>query len=135
MQRKNVILLLSSFLVLIAAFGLSPEGRSASYSTDSIPTMGGEIRITPINHATFMLQFGGKVIVVDPTGQGHYTDLAQADLILITDIHGDHMDRPSVDKLKKPSTIVVAPASVAKTITEAQVINNGEKKTIGGGST
>ena len=37
-----------------------------------------------------------------------------------------------MDKLKKESTIVVAPAAVAKTITEAQVISNGEKKTIAG---
>jgi len=132
MQRKNAPVLLSSILVLIAVCGLSPQGRSASYSTDSIPTMGGEIRITPMNHATFMMQYGGKVIVVDPTGQADYSDLPKPDMILITDIHGDHMDKATVDKLKKPSTVVVAPAAVAKTITEAQVINNGEKKTIEG---
>ena len=132
MQRKNVPVLLSSILVLIAAFGLSPQGRSASYSTDTIPTLGGEIRITPINHAAFLLQYGGKVIVVDPTGQGDYSDLPMPDLILVTDVHADHMDRVTIDKLKKPSTIVVAPPAVAKTITEAQTISNGEKKTIEG---
>ena len=33
-----------------------------------------------------------------------------------------------IDKLKKAGTVVVAPPAVAKTITEAQTINNGEKK-------
>jgi len=36
-----------------------------------------------------------------------------------------------VDKLKKETTVVIAPAAVAKTILEAQVINNGEKKKFG----
>ena len=131
-MRTNGLLLLCSMVVV--AFGISfpPQVQSASYASDAIPAANGEIRVTPINHATMMLQFGGKVIGVDPTGQGDYTDLPKADLILITDIHGDHMDRASIDKWKKPSTVVVAPASVAKTITEAQVINNGEKKTIAG---
>jgi L-ascorbate metabolism protein UlaG (beta-lactamase superfamily) len=132
MPRKNVTSLLSSILLLVVAFGLSSQGRSASYSSDAIPTLGGEIRITPMNHATFMLQYGGKVIVVDPTSQADYTAIPKPDLILVTDIHGDHMDRAAIDKLKKASTIVLAPIAVAKTITEAQSISNGEKKTVDG---
>jgi L-ascorbate metabolism protein UlaG (beta-lactamase superfamily) len=119
-------------MLLSASFGLSPQAYSKTYDSDVIPTLNGDLRITPINHATLMLQFGGKVIAVDPTSQGDYSALPKADLILVTDIHGDHMDRASIDKMKKASTIVVAPAAVAKTIAEAQVINNGEKKTIGG---
>jgi L-ascorbate metabolism protein UlaG (beta-lactamase superfamily) len=81
-----------------------------------------------------MLEFGGKVIHVDPVGgQGaDYTGLPQADLILITDLHPDHMDRAMIDKLKKAGTIVLAPAAVQKTITEAQIIANGDKKTVAG---
>ena len=123
---------LSFVLLLLAALSFVSPARSATYSADAIPTLNGELRITPINHATLMLQFGGKVIGVDPTGEGDYSDLPKADLILITDIHPDHMDRPSIDKWKKASTIVVAPSAVAKTITEAEVVYNGEKKTIGG---
>ena len=58
--------------------------------------------------------------------------LSKADLIIVTDVHGDHQDRDKIDLLKKAGTIVVAPRAVASTITEAQVINNGEKKTIAG---
>jgi len=48
------------------------------------------------------------------------------DLILITDIHGDHMDAADVAALSKSGTLVIAPASVAKTITQAKVLANGE---------
>ncbi|MBI1956225.1 MAG: MBL fold metallo-hydrolase [Acidobacteria bacterium] len=104
-----------------------------SRQTDTIATSGGDLRITPIQHASLMLEFGGKVIHVDPVGQGaDYSGLPPADLILITDVHGDHQDRAMIDKLKKAGTVVVAPPAVAKTITEAQTISNGEKKTVAG---
>ncbi len=132
MKKQRFILLLSATAVLALGTSLAPEARSATYPSDVIKTSSGDLKITPINHATLYLEQGGKVIAVDPTGQGDYSDLPKADLILITDIHGDHMDRASIDKIKKPSTIVVAPPAVAKTITEAQTVSNGEKKTIAG---
>ena len=102
--------------------------------TDTIPTSKGDLKITPIVHASLMLQWDGKVIQIDPSGVvgGDFTMLAKADLIIVTDVHGDHQDRDKIDLLKKAGTIVVAPRAVAATITEAQVINNGEKKTIAG---
>ena len=103
-----------------------------SHQTDTIAAAGGDLRITPIQHASLMLEFGGKVIYADPVSQGaNYTGLPQADLIL-TDVHGDHLDAAMVNKLKKSSTIIVAPGAVAKTISEAQVIGNGEKKSVAG---
>ena len=53
-------------------------------------------------------------------------------MIFITDIHGDHMDPAKIAEIKKDGTVIVAPAAVAKTVTEATVINNGESKTIAG---
>jgi L-ascorbate metabolism protein UlaG (beta-lactamase superfamily) len=79
-----------------------------------------------------MLEFGGKVIHIDPWGQGDYTGLPRADVIFITDIHGDHMDPAKIADLKKDGTVIVAPAAVAKTVTEAIVMANGERKTIAG---
>lgn len=113
-------------LLLICALALG-----AAVSPDTEKTAGGDLVITPIHHGSLMLQFAGKVIHVDPWSQGDYSSLPRADYILITDIHGDHMDKAMADKLKKDSTVILAPAAVAKTITEAQVINNGEKKKFG----
>ena len=75
-----------------------------------------------------MIEAGGKVIHVDPVGPELYDGVPQADLILITDIHGDHMAPPSIAKVKKADTVIIAPAAVAKTVTEAKVLANGESQ-------
>ena len=92
---------------------------------DTIETAQGPLKITPIKHASLMLEFQGKVIHIDPWSQGDYSGLPKADVIMITDIHGDHMDPAKINEVKKSGT-------VAKTVTEATVFNNGESKTIAG---
>ena len=86
----------------------------------------GQVEIIPITHGSVVLKWQDKTIYVDPWSQGDYQELPAADLILITDIHGDHMDPEQVAKVKKTDTVIVAPASVQKTITEAQILNNSE---------
>jgi len=94
---------------------------------EEFPTSAGTVKITPVRHASVLIEAGGKVIYVDPS-QGDYDGLPPADLVLLTDIHGDHMDPKTLAKVKKASTVVIAPAAVAKTMTEAQVMANGETK-------
>ncbi len=112
----------------IAAPARQPHGRPA----DKIPASGGTIAITPINHATLQIAFGAHVIDVDPVAQGNYTSLSAPDIILVTDIHGDHLDPATVGKLKKATTKVVAPAAAAARLDGAIVIANGETKTVDG---
>jgi L-ascorbate metabolism protein UlaG (beta-lactamase superfamily) len=101
-------------LVLSAgAFAAAPEQFSTSK---------GALQITPIQHASLMLQAGGKVMYIDPA-QGNYDGRPRADYILITDIHGDHMAPAVVDKLKTPSTVILAPAAVCATIKSASAIS------------
>ncbi|MBI4465367.1 MAG: MBL fold metallo-hydrolase [Acidobacteria bacterium] len=120
-------------LVLLENISLWGQERAASsLETDVIQTSSGELKITPIGHASLMLEFGGKVIHVDPVGAAVYFRLPKADLILLTDIHQDHLNPPTIDRLKKVGSVVVAPPAVAETIHEAQIIRNGEKKTVAG---
>jgi L-ascorbate metabolism protein UlaG (beta-lactamase superfamily) len=110
-------------LVLISAsFGIC-----AVRPSDTFETSAGAVKITPIQHASLMIEAGGKVIQVDPVGD-FYDGLPKADLILLTDIHGDHMSPPTIAKIKKDDTVIVAPAAVQKTVTLAEVLNNGETK-------
>jgi len=135
MLRKTMGACLCGALVFGAVKTAGLVAQSAGQrASDVIQTAQGDLRITPINHASLMLELAGKVIQVDPVGGqgGDYTGLPPADLILLTDIHPDHMDRAMIDKLKKPGTIVLAPPAVQKTITEAETISNGEKKTVAG---
>ena len=111
---------------------LSPVANLLAGSTDSVQTAEGVLKITPVTHGSLMLEFKGKVIHIDPWGRGDYTGLPKADLILITDIHGDHLDPAQVKKLKKSGTQVVAPQAVAQSVTEAVVLHNGQKKVVAG---
>jgi L-ascorbate metabolism protein UlaG (beta-lactamase superfamily) len=96
-----------------------------------LSTSAGLVKITPINHATLMLEGGGKVILVDPTSAGNYEGLPQADIVLITDIHGDHMDPKILPTVQKSGAVIFASEAVAKTVTTATVIRNGETKMAG----
>jgi L-ascorbate metabolism protein UlaG (beta-lactamase superfamily) len=101
-------------------------------AADTIPASGGNITIQPINHATLELTYGGKVIDVDPVAQASFTGLAAPDIILITDIHQDHLDPSTVAKRKKETTKIVAPPAAASQLQNAIVIKNGEAKDVDG---
>ena len=111
----------ATLFLAVAAWAAAPEEFSTSRGT---------VQIIPIQHASLMLKAGGKVMYVDPA-QGTYDGLPPADYILITDIHGDHMAPAVVEKLKKPSTVIVASKTVAEKVSGAIVMANGDTKTIG----
>jgi len=94
-------------------------------------TSAGIVKITPVQHASVMIEAGGQVIHIDPWSNGNYDGLPAADVILITDIHGDHMDPKILPKVSKSGTVILAPAAVAETVKNATVIRNGETKTMG----
>jgi len=58
---------------------------------------GGNITITPLQHATVQVEYGGKVIQVDPA-QGDVTKAKPGILVLVTDIHGDHLNPDLIAK-------------------------------------
>src|ERR1700758_3840524 len=76
-------------------FALVPFGLAAA-QTQTFPTSAGPVKITPLNHASTLIVAGGKTIYLDPAKPAKLTGLPKADLILITDIHGDHMDPASI---------------------------------------
>jgi L-ascorbate metabolism protein UlaG (beta-lactamase superfamily) len=99
--------------------------------TEIFQTKAGELKITPIRHASLMIEAGNKVIHIDPWSQGNYEGMPKADIILITDIHGDHMDPKAIELVRKADTQIIAPAAVVKTVTNATAMANGETKTLG----
>jgi hypothetical protein len=128
MRQVIVICALISLLSLNAFSAATPNRQS-----DEIMTSKGILRLRPLYHGSVMLEFEGKIIHIDPWSQADYTGLPQADLILSTHTHADHMDAMLINKLKKPTTTIVAPAAVADTLNGAvgivKTISNGEKKT------
>ena len=114
----------------LLVFGLLAMAQ-AHRPVQEFATAAGPVKITPIQHASLMMEAGGRVIHLDPWSSGNYDGLPAADLILITDIHGDHLDPKLLPKVSKAGTIILAPAAVAETVKEATVIRNGETKTVG----
>ncbi len=114
------------------AFGAVAPNRQA----DVVETSKGPLKITPLYHGSVMLEFGGKIIDVDPWGQADYSGLPQADLIVITHTHADHMDAALLKTLRKDGTILVGPPAVTDTLNgtvgDTDAISNGEKKTFMG---
>jgi L-ascorbate metabolism protein UlaG (beta-lactamase superfamily) len=116
-MKFTATLLFSAALVLPAL---------AADQTQIFSTQGNAVRITPIYHATAQITEGRDTIYIDPAKPAKIDGMTPGDLILITDIHGDHMDADDVKALSKAGTLVIAPAAVAKTITQARVLANGE---------
>jgi L-ascorbate metabolism protein UlaG (beta-lactamase superfamily) len=116
---------------------LTCAALQASPTSDTLKTDNGDLTISPIEHATFVLRWNGKTIFVDPTGGGErFTSYGKPDVILVTDIHGDHFDAPTLAAVRTASTTLIVPAAVADKMGDekgnAKVLANGEKTLVNG---
>ena len=117
------------FILAAGAQAQMPRQTQLARPVQTFDTSAGPVKITPVYHASLEIEAGGKVIIIDPAKPANFAGLPQADLILITDIHGDHLDPTLIKTESKDGTQIIAPAAVAKTVTTAKVIGNGEKTT------
>lgn len=114
---------------LAAAMAIAVSGLALG-ATDAIPAAGGPIQITPLYHASVQIEYGGKVIQIDPTKEGNAFAPKQANLIFVTDIHGDHFQPDALAAVRGPSTTVVGPQVVADKLPGIIVMHNGETRTV-----
>ena len=119
-----------TFVLTLMTIG--PLMMPAAPPADKIPAKGGDITIQPLNHATLQIAYANHVIDVDPTAQAGYTGLAAPDIILITDIHGDHFDPATIAKIRKAPTKIVAPAAAAPKLENPIIFANGDVKQVDG---
>jgi len=115
-------------LTVVSLFALGVLAQ-ASAEPQVFPTAAGPVKITPLYHASTLIEAGGKVIYVDPAKPAKFDGLPKADLILITHTHGDHMDPDSIKAISKADTEIISSEAVAQTVTTAKRIANGETKT------
>jgi len=101
---------------------------------DKFPAAGGDIEITPIIHASVQLEHAGKVIQIDPWSVGDLSRAKPADLILITDDPGHHLDPKAIERLGKPGAPIVIPPTkrAAGLIPDGIPLANGESKVVAG---
>lgn len=123
---KQILSFFSLFaLALVPAWG--------QYDSDVVKTSGGDLEMFFIGHGTLMFQFSDLVIHIDPTTrEADYSDLPDADLILVTHQHGDHLDLTAINQIMKKGTRVVMTETCLDQLEDFQatVMKNGDKETI-----
>ena len=128
MKLSNIF----SFLIIFL-FSTSIVGQQ-----QTIPTNNGNVLLTPILHATMVLEWNGKTVYIDPYGGAdRFDNFANADLVLITHIHGDHLNKTTLGELDLSNTELIAPQSVIDQLGEIKfkknhALNNGENITLHG---
>jgi|SRR3989344_690863 len=130
MTIKNFIILILIPVALIFIFlNYTNDDKPANMNTKEIQA---NIQVTPIEHATMVLNWNGKVIYTDPVGDASlFAAQPKSDIVLITDIHGDHFDLDTLKSVIADNTAIIAPQAVADKITEKllgtlSIMKNGE---------
>jgi len=120
-------------LLFLLSTGMS-IANAQMIAPDQVKVKGGEFTIQPITHATLVLTYQKKNIYVDPTGGAQaFKGLAAPEVILITDIHGDHFDLKTIEAIESKTVIFVVPQAVADllpaTIDKKRIVvlNNGDR--------
>lgn len=125
---KNVMLL---FTVLILNIGSAMS--QSGFEIDKIKTISGDLELWCIGHGTIMLKLNDFVVHVDPVGrEADYSMLPDADLLLITHSHGDHLDPVAISKIVKTSTLIICNNTSASKLNNMDVITleNGKDVTL-----
>ncbi len=103
---------------------------------DQITTTKGQLSIQPILHGTLVFTWDGKTIYVDPYGGAKaFEGIAAPDLVVITDIHGDHLNTETLAAIKTENAHFIAPQAVADQLPEnyrkaITIIGNNETVTV-----
>lgn len=123
----------ATFLSFVLAFSLCYADAQLS-APDAIATKMGTLTIQPVYHASLILSTPELTIYSDPVGADYFKNQKSPDIILITDIHGDHFDVKTLDALKKENTLLIVPQVVADKLPENDkthliVMKNGDNIT------
>lgn len=130
-----------TLLLIALVFGCKNE-KEQPVIADNEPVEKNEVvieqpqvfEITPISHATMVLNWDGTIIYVDPVGGAEaFEGQPEPDLILVTDIHGDHLNVETLQAVSTDKSKIMAPRAVADKLpsefdAQVDVLNNGDIK-------
>lgn len=103
------------------------------YETDIIQTSSGNLEITFLGHGSLVFAFEGKVIHVDPFGHvADYSTLPEADLILITHEHSDHLDPEALASIRKETSDIVMTELCEGKVEGGIIMRNGDMGVVQG---
>ncbi len=108
-------------LLLITSITLSCKNENSNtdvaISSDEVlyETSKTTIEVKPISHGTLVLETEDQTIYIDPTGGlDAFKDQKKPTLVLITDIHGDHLSLETLEAIDLGDATLIAPAAVVE---------------------
>ena len=108
-------------------------GAPAQFETDVIPTSEGDLEITFLGHGSLLFAFNGKTIYVDPWSRvADYSKLPEADIVLVTHEHQDHLDLQALASVRTDKTAVVLTESCVGQVEGGIMMQNGDVQTVKG---
>src|ERR1700692_1699526 len=125
---------MKSFLISLF-FNFAIFSASAQLSAPDVEyTKLGPLTIQPVQHASLILTVHGLTIYADPSGVENFKGQKPPDIILITDIHGDHFDIKTIEAVQKTGTLLIVQKVVADKLPAADktrmiVLKNGDATT------
>lgn len=123
---------MKKILILLMVVTLSVLSKAQRPDAEHIETSKGELVIQPVKHASSVLSWNKKVIYIDPYGGAKaYEGLPAPDLIIITDIHPDHLSPETLAAINCNKAQILAPQAVADLLPEnlkskALILANGK---------
>lgn len=107
--------------------------QNKQFETDVISTSDSDLAITFLGHGSLMFKFKGLIIYVDPYSQvADYSQLPEADLILITHEHQDHLDHKALAAIRTGDTEMVLSETCSQQLSGGVILHNGDHQTICG---
>ena len=95
-------------------FELTLAGAITAQAADKIKTTKGDLEVHPVRHGTVVFKWNGKTVFVDPVGgAAPFKSHGTPDLVLVTDIHGDHFNKDTLTEIVRDKTAVITPEAVA----------------------
>ena len=77
------------------------------------------IIISPLSHATMVIEWNDTILYTDPVGGVDvFVNHPKPDIVLITDVHGDHMDADTLQGVVEEKTFIIAPQAVVDKLPE-----------------
>lgn len=105
-------------VALFAILSCKNEKQNNELVTNtSLKNIENELKVIPITHGTLVLESKSEVIYVDPTGGSEaFEGQKPPSLVLITDIHGDHLSMSTLEALNLTNVTVIGPKAVTDKI-------------------
>ena len=129
----------------LAAICICTGTAMSASRDDTISAANGPIEVHAVHHASLMLSWNGKHLLIDPAppgkGEGDpaeaYAALPKPDVIVYTHSHYDHFNVSILKAVIGPDTVIVAPQEVYEQLpaafqSKAKLMKNGEAAEVDG---